>query len=379
MQIINTQYPTIHPMRRIIPFLIISCAMISGASTAVQFNAEFEPGSRWFTETWSAAARAEMQAFLDDLGGLFDSDAVVRVAINDNETGAYASAGSTWSQYHRHAETGGQVSAPGLWHIIVKGVHRPSAASDVTLSWNLDVNATHSGSSAALIGNIRGLGRHEMHHAFGAASSLFLDATSDPRGKWVTARLVDTLYRDQNGNPLLGAPDSLGISYRVNSFPLAAGWQTARNQTGLYFEARDRHGRVVKMPPISGPGGTNGAYIDFSHISGISYANDHPSWTHYEATDLNFLRAMGYPLVVDAPLRERLATVTAFDFSGATGTLTCNSRTGHHYRLATSRDLSRWTILPAGKPGTGAALTLPHPIDRTANPRQFYQILEIPE
>ncbi|WAC18825.1 hypothetical protein OVA24_16465 [Luteolibacter sp. SL250] len=366
-------------MRPILTAALLSAAIPSHAPAAVRFNAEFEPGSKWFTETWSAAARAEMQAFLTDLGAVFDSDAVVRVSINDNETVAYASAGSTWSQYHRHAETGGQVSAPGLWLIIVKGMQRPSAASDVTLSWNLDVNALYSGSSGALINNIRGLGRHEMHHAFGASSSLFLDATSDPRGKWVTARLVDTLYRDQNGNAVLGAPDSLGISYRVNSFPLAANWQNVRNQTGLYFEARDRHGRVVKMPPVSGPGGTNGSYIDFSHISGIAYANDHPSWTNIETTDLNFLRAMGYPLAVDAPLRERLATVTAFGFSAPTGTLTCNSRTGHHYRVATSRDLVRWAILPAGKPGTGAALSFPHPIDRTANPRQFYQVVEIPE
>lgn len=356
------------------PVLLALFSTLLPLSAGVNFIVDFEPGSKWFTETWSAAARTEMQAYFTDLGALFDSEAEVRVSITDNATTAYASAGSSWYQYHAHPESGGLISAPGLWLIIVKGIHNPAATSDVGINWNLDVNALHGGNSGALINNIRGLARHEMHHAFGSVSWLYHEEGYDTRGTSITGSLIDTLYRDQNGAPVLGTVTNGGLKYTVNHFPLAADWATASNQSGLYFEGRDIQGRVVKMPPISG-----GGSIDFSHVTGISYANDHPSWRFYENTDFNFLRALGYPLMIDSQLRQQAATVTAFDFSGTTASLTSLSTTTRHYRLATSEDLRHWTVMPVGKPGTGSPLGFIHPINRAGEPKRFFQVVEVPE
>ncbi len=358
-------------------FILSLAALLPAPVRAgIDFTADFETGSKWFTESWSADARAEMEAFLTDLGAMFDCDASARVRITDDATSAYASAGSSWYEWHAHAATGGMVRAPGLWMIVVQGVQNPEADSDVTINWNLDVDALYGGNPAALIGNIRGLGRHEMHHAFGSSSYLYFDAESDadPRGLPTYATLIDTLYRDQNGQPLLGAFDPETYAYTVNNFPLSGNWATEPTQSGLYFEARDRQGRVVPMAPMSG-----GGYIDFSHIRGISYVGDHPTWNTYVDTDLNFLRALGYPLMADSELRQQPAAVTAYAIGGDEASFTVNTTAGRHYRLATSTDLNRWKVLPAGKPGTGSPLGFTYPVDKAAEPRRFFQVVEIPE
>jgi hypothetical protein len=258
--------------------------------------------------------------------------------------------------------------------IVVQGVGKPTAATDVNINWNLDVDSLYRGSSASLINNIRGLGRHEMHHAFGSSSSLFMGATYDPRGNSITASVIDTLYRDRSGQPLLGAFNPTTNRYVVNNFDIASDWQTARNQSGLYFEARDRQGRVVGMPPISGNGS-----IDFSHITGIAYVNDHPTWRTYVDTDFNFLRAMGYPLMADSALRQQPAGVSDFKLVGNEARLTFETVAGRHYRLAISNDLQRWSVLPTGKPGTGTPLGFTHPVDPVSESHGFFQVVEVPE
>lgn len=358
--------------------LILSLAAVLPlpARADIDFTADFEAGSKWFTESWSAAARAEMEAFLDDLGAMFDVDATVRVRITDDATSAYASAGSSWYQWFAHDASGGMVRAPGLWMIVVQGVQNPSAESDVVINWNLDVDTLYGGSSASLIGNIRGLGRHEMHHAFGSSSFLYFEESpeGDPRGFPTYATVIDTLYRDKNGQPLLGAFDPETYTYTVNDFALSESWASDPAQSGLYFEARDRQGRVVPMPPMSGSG-----YIDFSHIRGISYVSDHPTWNTYVDTDLNFLRALGYPLMADSALRQQPAAVTAYTIGESEASFTVDTQAGRHYRLTTSTDLRRWKVLPAGKSGTGSALGFTHPVDKAADPKRFFQIVEIPE
>ncbi|MCW1922031.1 hypothetical protein OKA05_05670 [Luteolibacter arcticus] len=345
------------------------------AFAEVDFVADFEAGSQWFTEPWSAAARTEMEAFLEDVGPLFDSEATVRVRITDDEDVAYASAFSTWHERIPHETTGGEIFAPAPWMIMVKGVHKPAMTSDVTLNWNLNVAALYAGNSADLIANIRGLGRHEMHHAFGASTTLYLESgVYDPRGKLINASLMDTLVRDQDGNTLLGTYNVVSGAYLVKSFTLAGDWQLAPYLTGLYFQARDRQGRMVPMAPISGSN-----YIDFSHIKGISYVNDHPTWSTYVDTDLNFLRALGYPLAIDSPLLQQTVPVTGYTFTANQASLTFNTVIGRHYRLATSTDLSHWSVLPVGKPGTGASVGLTSPINRSTDPRRFFQVVEIAE
>ena len=354
--------------------LFLSVILPLPALAGVEFVAEFEAGSKWFTESWSADARAEMEAFLDDVGALFDTDTTARIRITDDATSAYASAGSAWSEWYADPVTGGFVRVPGLWMIVVRGVGNPSAETDVNINWNLDVDALYGGNPASLINNIRGLGRHEMHHAFGSSSYLFLDGGYDPRGGSSNAALIDTLYRDLNGQPLLGAFNPATYKYAINDFAVAADWETARNQSGIHLEARDRQGRVVEMPPISGNG-----YIDFSHVAGIAYVSDHPTWSTYVDTDLNFLRALGYPLVVDSALRQQPAGVTGFAVSGNQAAVTFDTVAGRHYRLAVSEDLDRWSVLPVGKPGTGSPLGFTHPVNPATEPRRFFQVVEVPE
>ncbi|HEY1120177.1 MAG TPA: hypothetical protein VGE67_01195, partial [Haloferula sp.] len=226
----------------------------------------------------------------------------------------------------------------------------------------------------SLVNNIRGLGRHEMHHAFGCSSFLAFDAGNDTRGTQTYASVIDTLYRDLNGQPLLGTFNPTTRRYTVNNFALAANWATTNNASGLYFEARDRQGRVVAMPPISG-----GGDIDFSHIKGIAYASDHPTWNTYVDTDFNFLRAMGYPFAVDSALRQQPATVTDYTLGTSQASLTFPTVSGRHYRLATSTNLKNWTVLPVGKPGTGAPLGFTHPLNRATEPKRFFQVVEVPE
>ena len=353
--------------------LLLSVLLSSAAFGGINFVADFEAGSKWYTESWSADARTEMQAYLSDLGALFDSQATVRVRITDDEDNAYASAGSTWNQWYVDPSTGNYIIAPALWMIVVKGITNPAAASDAKIDWNLDVSI-YGGNSAALIGNIRGLGRHEMHHAFGSSSYLFFDSANDTRGTQTYASVIDTLYRDVNGLPLLGAHNSTTRRYTVNNFTLAANWATANNASGLYFEARDRQGRVVAMPPISG-----GGEIDFSHVKGIAYANDHPTWSTYVDTDLNFLRAMGYPLAVDSALIHQPASLTDYTLGSAQASLTFATMVGRHYRLATSTNLKNWSVSPVGKPGTGAPLGFTHPLSRATEPKRFFQVVEVPE
>ena len=355
--------------------LALAAAVLpSPVSAGIDFVVTFEPDSKWFTETWSADARTEMQAFFSELGAMFDCEATVRVTITDDSTTAYASASSSWYDWYFHTPSGGYVRAPALWLIVTQGVHRPTAPSDVTINWNLDVDQLYGGSSAALIGNIRGLGRHEMHHAFGCVSNLYLSPTYDPRGAPTYAALMDPFYHDLNGTPVLGEFDPGTKQFAVNPFALAPDWATAVNQSGLYFEARDLQGRIVPMPPISGNG-----TIDFSHVKGIAYVNDHPTWYTYESTDFNFLRALGYPLLVDSALRQRPATVTNYRLSGSQAELTCLSSPGFYYRLATSTDLRHWQVLPVGVAGTGEPLLLTHPINTAVEPLRFFQVVEVPE
>ncbi len=355
--------------------LALAAAVLPSSSSAgIDFVVTFEPDSKWFTETWSAEARTEMQAFLAELGARFDCEATVRVTITDDATNAYASAGSNWYDWVFHAPTGGYVQAPSLWMIVVQGIHRPTATSDVTINWNLDAAQLYEGSAAALIRNIRGLGRHEMHHAFGCVSSLYLNSTYDPRGLPTYAALMDPLYHDLNGTPLLGMFDAATYQFATNPFALAPDWATGANQSGLYVEARDLQGRMVPMPPISGEG-----TIDFSHVKGIAYVNDHPTWYTYESTDLNFLRALGYPLLVDSALRQRPAAVTHYRFSENQAELTCLSSPGFYYRLATSTDLRHWQVLPVGVAGTGAPLLFTYPLNTATEPLRFFQVVEVPE
>jgi hypothetical protein len=351
--------------------LILALALCHGppAPAAVRFTVQFEPGSKWFTETWSTAARTEMLAYFSDLGLLFTGDAEVVVEVNDNETSAYASAGATWTAPTTVEGRAGTFFAPSVWSILVKGVDQNGSGPDVRINWNLDVAALYSGSSAQMIGNIRGLARHEMHHPFGSSSYLFQSSTYDPRGRTTPGALIDAFYRDLNDAPLLGAYNPTTQRFTVNAYTLAPNWNTVSNQSGLYFEARDLRGEIVKMPPISYSG-----QIDFSHVTGIAYVNDHPSWRNYETTDFNFLRALGYPLAVDAALTQR-APVTDFRLAGGNAQITCATLATRNYRLSTSRDLKRWIVRPQGIRGTDAPLLFQLP---ATDPQQFYRVVEIP-
>lgn len=372
-------------MHRSSLILSLSAALLLPAHAGINFVADFEAGSKWHTETWSADARAAMVSFLNDVGALFDSEATVRVRITDDPTDdaanpyLYASAGSSWANWQVDAASGGIVRAPALWLIVVKGITNPSAPSDVTINWNLNVNLLYGGNPANLIGNIRGLGRHEMHHAFGASSYLFFASNEDTRGQQTFASVADTLYRDSNGQPLLGAFDPQTYTYTLNNFAVTSDWATTL-QSGLYFEARDRQGRAVPMAPIAyKDSSTSVSYIDFSHIKGIAYANDHPTWSTYVDTDFNFLRAMGYPLMADTNLVQQGAKVTSFNIGSTQATLNFETQAAKHYRIATSTDLKRWNVLPVGKPGTGAVLDFSYPVNKATEPKRFFQVVEVAE
>ncbi|RYD29842.1 MAG: hypothetical protein EOP86_20975 [Verrucomicrobiaceae bacterium] len=334
----------------------------------VTFKAEFEAGSKWFTEPWSAEARAEMEAYLSDLGRMFNTDAQVSVTVTvtDDEHSAYARCGPDWSYPTSVTGRTGMFIAPSLWWIIVKGTDRNGAASDVSIHWNLDLNLY--GTSAALIGNIRGLARHEMHHAFGSLSGLYHDS----RGKAVKPWILDSLYKDAEDKPVIGDRLSDPLYSLVNFYTLYPNWGFNRNSSGIHFEGRDIRGRIVKMPPISFAGA-----IDFSHLTGISYTSDHPSWRNYEDTDRSFLRALGYPLTVDAELPQR-AAVGSFRVSTAEARIGWDSQLLHYYRLATSQDLKNWTVLPQGISGTGYPLEFAYPLGSDTGPSRFFQIIEVP-
>lgn len=92
------------------------------------------------------------------------------------------------------------------------------------------------------------------------------------------------------------------------------------------------------------------------------------------AEDLNILRALGYPLAADAQLTER-ADITEFNLNGATAELTVPTAADRWYRIATSRDLQNWTILPQSVQGTGASLNLPV---STTDSSQFLQVVAVP-
>lgn len=348
---------------------LLSC---SAASAAVTFTVQFEAGSKWFTESWSAAARTEMMAFFADLGQHFNSTAQVTVEINDNETSAYASASALWSAPTGVEGRTGQFYAPSVWWIIVKGVDQNGSDADVRINWNLDVDGLYSGSSAQMINNYRGLGRHEMQHPFGSISRLSHSASYDPRGMSLSANLIDSLYRDANDAPLMGAFNAASGRFTVNDYALSANWDTESNQSGCYFEARNIRGEIVKMPPIS-----YGGRIDFSHVTGIAYVSDHPSWRNIENTDRNFWRALGYPLAADAALAAR-APVAKFRLNGGNAELTAATRSTHFYRVSKSRDMINWFVQPKGLRGADGTTLLTLAADPTKDPMQFFQIVEIP-
>ena len=353
----------------VLGILLVFSAFGPAARAAVTFTVQFEPGSKWYTESWSDAARAEMQAFFADLGGIFVGTANVLVEVNDDETEAYASAGATWRTRVEVEGRTGSFWAPSVWSILVKGVDENGPEPDVKINWNLDVAGLYRGSPAPMIGNFRGLGRHEMHHPFGSASMLYQSPTYDPRGRTSFAALIDSFYRDANDAPVMGEYNAHTGQFTVNQYRLAEDWARASNQSGLYFEARNIRGEVVKMPPIS----SNGR-MDFSHVTGIAYVGDHPSWTNYEDTDRNFLRALGYPLAADASLRAS-APIVDFRRAASTAEVTCTTRSTHSYRLSTSADLVHWFVRPKGLQGTGANVKLTVP---ALDPVQFYRVVEVP-
>lgn len=312
-----------------------------------------------------------MTAVLTDLGQHFDSNAQVTVEINDDEVSAYASASYLWGSPTEVEGRTGQFDAPSVWWIIVKGIDQNGSGADVRINWNLDVEL-YGGSSAQMINNFRGLGRHEMQHAFGSVSSLFQSASYDPRGKSVWAKLIDSLYRDANDALILGAFDSSKGYFTVNTYALFTNWDSAVNQSGCYFEARNIRGEIVKMPPIS-----RGGMIDFTHVTGIAYTTDHPSWHNIEDTDRNFWRALGYPLTADAALAARVP-VEGFRFNGANAEFTATTRSTHFYRIRKSRDMIHWFVHPRGLRGADGTTRFTLAADTIKDPIQFFQIVEIP-
>ena len=230
----------------------------------------------------------------------------------------------------------------------------------------------YDGQPAELISNIRGLGRHEMQHPFGSSSGLFQSSSNDPRGMSLPAKLIDGFYRDANDVPLMGAFNASTGRFTVNNYALSTNWATARNQSGCYFEARNIRGEIVKMPPISGNG-----IIDFSHVTGIAYAGDHPSWRNIEDTDRNFWRAIGYPLAAYA-VRAARAPVVGFRLQAGNAEFTATTRSTHFYRVRRSRDMINWFVHPKGLRGADGTTLLTVAADRTKDPMQFFQIVEIP-
>ena len=350
---------------------VLSLAVAPVAVADVTFTVEFEPGSKWFTESWSEAARNEMRAFLTDVGKLFRSNATATISVTDDATTAYASAGALWWAPTAVHWREGQFQAPALWNIIVKGIDTNGAAADVVINWNMDLSL-YSGDSARLIENIRGLGRHEMHHAFGASAGLRHTPSQDPRGSAVAARLLDSLARDLNDTPLIGTYIAQTDRFTVNNYAIAPNWTSLPNETGLYFAGRNARGEVVKMPFYS-----SSTSVDFAHIVGISYVVDHPTWSTYVEPDLNVLRALGYPLAADTQLTQRSA-ITRFRLNGGNAEITVSGAGDRWYRLATSRNLRDWTILPEGTPGSGGDLTFTRPINRTVDPALFFQVVAVP-
>lgn len=144
-------------LRSPLPFSTIFALSLSQASIAeVTFDLTFEPGSKWFTESDSDDARTAMTSFFSDLGKIFDTTASVSITITDNETSAYASTGSDWYDYVTLDGLSGEYYAPAAWVIINKGFDKNGPDSDVTVNWNMDVDALYSGDPNRLINNFRG-------------------------------------------------------------------------------------------------------------------------------------------------------------------------------------------------------------------------------
>lgn len=357
-------------------FLSLAAAFLLPAQAAVQFVPDFEAGSKWYTEPWSADARAEMSAFFSEMGPLFDSDLTVRVRITDDAIDYNLPNGhSAWGQFYHVDSVDGLVWAPVLWLMLVKGMSDPAESADVLFHWNLNLDRW-AGSSEFLISNIRPMARHEMLHALGARSFLTFSLSSDPRGGSTYATLLDTFYRDVDGAPLLGLFSPSSYSFTVRNFNVHSNWSAPEKESGLYIEGRDLQGRLVKMPPITW---SDFGYIDFEHIRGIAYYADHPE-PGFVDRDFNFLRALGYPLAVDKALLQQAAQREAFGITQNGVFLTFASKKGHYYRFATSTNLENWTVMPIGREGDGEWMSFgTPPPDMAAEPRRFYQVVEVPE
>ena len=357
--------PIMNTIRSLYLLLVMTTLFNSHRLSAeVQFNVIFEPGSKWYTQTYSDDARAAMESYFVDLGKLFTSTATVKVTVTDNETSAYASTDSSWYDYVTLDGLVGEYYAPAAWIIINRGVDNNGSASDVTVNWNMDVDALYDGDPNWMIGNFRGLGRHEMHHAFGEISFFSHNESSDPRGGERTATVASTMIFDKNNHSILDTYNSVTKRFRISDYVLNAEW--SGSNSGLYFAGLDASGDRVPMPLKS-----YSTSIDYSHYNGIAYVNDHPTWSTYEEPDYNFLRAMGYSLTID---RTEYIPITSIEVTPEIVTLRFDSLVGAIYSMETSMDLMDWDVSTEEITGTGSKIL--HEVTRNVplKPKMFYRI-----
>jgi len=149
----------------------------------VTFNVTYEAGSQWELHPQSAAAKANLEQLLSDLGVLFIQEATIEVSVNDDETEDFASAGADAHDYITLLNKDGEYFASGVWIKIVKGMDVNGGEPDCTINWNWDINGLYGGDVNAFLDRIRGLARHEIMHPLGMGSTL----THDRRGSLSTA------------------------------------------------------------------------------------------------------------------------------------------------------------------------------------------------
>jgi len=346
---------------------IIALTTSQPAVAEVTFDLTFEPGSKWFTESYSDEARSAMESFFSGLGEIFDATATVSVAINDNETSAYASTGSAWYDYVTLDGLDGEYYAPASWVIINKGIDKNGPDPDVTVNWNMDVDGLYSGNPNRLIDNFRGLGRHELHHAFGSVSFFSHSSTSDPRGTERTATVASTMIFDRNDDPILETYNNSRKRFLIADYSINDNWNG--DNSGLYFAGRDGEGNIVQMPLKS-----YSTSIDYSHISGIAYVSDHPTWSTYENTDFNFLRAMGYSLTIDRPT---YVPISEIEITSGNVDLQFDSQVGVTYQVQSSINFLDWTPASEDIPGTG--LQILHQLTHLdpPQPKLFFRIKQL--
>lgn len=280
----------------------LSSASFAAVGGSVRFVPYFEPNSQW---TNNIAAQNAMVSILSQFEATLRTsgnwDATIDVYFNDNESVAYASAvAGGWSFSKGYAR--GEYRVPDAWAKICLGIADPNGVinpvtgvgADIRINWNFTLSQPSANP---------GLLRHELLHGLGMQGILVSPSwsattgvTKPNVGAQVYASIFDAGLVDLGNRPLLGDPRG-NAQYILNDYSVDSDWSDG-NKSGISFVGILDSGAVTLMPVYAAnPSGELDGSVDFSHVFGVSYVNDHPDWAVVTEADRALLRGLGYKVV----------------------------------------------------------------------------------